>query len=86
MSYEEIAAVTGLKLGTVRSRINRGRAHFKKMVAPFVAKDFEHKGERNMKCTKAQDLYFLSRDDALDEAGGIELARHLAHCPRAGCS
>jgi hypothetical protein len=28
----------------VRSRINRGRAHFKKMVAPFVAKDFETKG------------------------------------------
>jgi len=34
-----------------------------------------------MKCTKAQDLYFLSRDDGLDEAGGIELARHLALCP-----
>lgn len=43
LSYEEIAAVTGLKLGTVRSRINRGRAHFKKMVAPFVAGDFENK-------------------------------------------
>jgi RNA polymerase sigma-70 factor (ECF subfamily) len=36
MSYEEIAAVTGLKLGTVRSRINRGRAHFKKTVAPLM--------------------------------------------------
>ena len=36
MSYEEIAAVTGLKLGTVRSRINRGRAHFKRIMAPFA--------------------------------------------------
>ena len=44
LSYEEIAAVTGLKLGTVRSRINRGRAHFKKMVAPLVARDSEIKG------------------------------------------
>jgi hypothetical protein len=34
-----------------------------------------------MKCSKAQDLYFLSRDGALDEAGRMELARHLAHCP-----
>ena len=44
LSYEEIAAVTGLKLGTVRSRINRGRAHFKKMVAPLVARDYNAKG------------------------------------------
>lgn len=44
LSYEEIAAVTGLKLGTVRSRINRGRAHFKKMVAPLVARDYNTKG------------------------------------------
>ncbi len=34
-----------------------------------------------MKCGKAQDLYFSSRDGALDEAGRMELARHLAHCP-----
>jgi hypothetical protein len=34
-----------------------------------------------MKCSKAQDLYFLNRDGALDEAGRMELARHLAHCP-----
>jgi len=44
LSYEEIAAVTGLKLGTVRSRINRGRAHFKKMVAPLVCNDYRAKG------------------------------------------
>jgi len=34
-----------------------------------------------MKCSTAQDLYFLSRDGALDESGRMELARHLAHCP-----
>lgn len=38
LSYEEIAAVTGLKLGTVRSRINRARNHFRQVVAPLVAK------------------------------------------------
>jgi hypothetical protein len=37
-----------------------------------------------MKCRKAQDLYFLSRDGALDEAGRMELARHLAHCSACG--
>jgi RNA polymerase sigma-70 factor, ECF subfamily len=36
MSYEEIAAITGLKLGTVRSRINRGRGHFRAIMEPFL--------------------------------------------------
>jgi RNA polymerase sigma-70 factor, ECF subfamily len=38
MSYEEIAAVTGLKLGTVRSRINRARNHFRQLVTPLLQK------------------------------------------------
>ncbi len=38
MSYEEIAAVTGLKLGTVRSRINRARNHFRQLIAPVLEK------------------------------------------------
>jgi RNA polymerase sigma-70 factor, ECF subfamily len=38
LSYEEIAAVTGLKLGTVRSRINRARNYFRQVVTPLVAK------------------------------------------------
>jgi RNA polymerase sigma-70 factor (ECF subfamily) len=36
MSYEEIAAITGLKLGTVRSRINRGRGHFREVMQPLL--------------------------------------------------
>jgi RNA polymerase sigma-70 factor (ECF subfamily) len=42
MSYEEIAAVTGLKLGTVRSRINRGRGHFRSIMEPFLQRWREH--------------------------------------------
>jgi RNA polymerase sigma-70 factor (ECF subfamily) len=36
LSYEEIAAVTGLKLGTVRSRINRARNHFRRIIEPML--------------------------------------------------
>jgi RNA polymerase sigma-70 factor (ECF subfamily) len=36
LSYEEISAVTGLKLGTVRSRINRARNYFRKIVEPLL--------------------------------------------------
>lgn len=35
-SYEEIADITGLKLGTVRSRINRGRGHFREIMRPLL--------------------------------------------------
>jgi RNA polymerase sigma-70 factor (ECF subfamily) len=41
LSYEEIAAVTGLKLGTVRSRINRARNYFRQVLAPVVAKGID---------------------------------------------
>ena len=37
-TYEEIAAITGLKLGTVRSRINRGRSRFREVMEPLLHK------------------------------------------------
>ncbi len=33
LSYEEIAATLGVKLGTVRSRIHRGRSHLRKALS-----------------------------------------------------
>ncbi len=36
LSYEEISAATGLKLGTVRSRINRARNHFRRILEPML--------------------------------------------------
>ncbi len=47
LSYEEIAATTGLKLGTVRSRINRGRKYFKKAVEPLLGDDYRLKGNES---------------------------------------
>ena len=35
-SYEEIAAVTHCNLGTVKSRLNRARAGFAQMIAPYL--------------------------------------------------
>ena len=32
LSYEEIAEVTGIAVGTVKSRINRGRAQLQKLL------------------------------------------------------
>jgi len=36
LGAEEIRAVTGLKLGTVRSRINRARNHFRRIIEPML--------------------------------------------------
>jgi RNA polymerase sigma-70 factor (ECF subfamily) len=36
-SYEEIAAVTGANLGTVKSRLNRARLAFAEMISPELA-------------------------------------------------
>jgi RNA polymerase sigma-70 factor (ECF subfamily) len=36
LSYEEIQQVTGLKLGTVRSRINRARNRFRQIIKPLL--------------------------------------------------
>lgn len=36
LTYEEIQQVTGLKLGTVRSRINRARTRFRQLIKPLL--------------------------------------------------
>jgi RNA polymerase sigma-70 factor (ECF subfamily) len=36
LTYEEIQQVTGLKLGTVRSRINRARNKFRQLIKPML--------------------------------------------------
>lgn len=35
-TYEEIAEITNLRLGTVKSRLNRARQHFAEVVAPMI--------------------------------------------------
>lgn len=35
-SYEEIAEILNTSLGTVKSRLTRGRAHLKRLLAPFI--------------------------------------------------
>ncbi|MDX1671840.1 MAG: sigma-70 family RNA polymerase sigma factor [Balneolaceae bacterium] len=36
LSYEEIAEITDLPMGTVKSRINRGRAHLQELLVSYV--------------------------------------------------
>ncbi|MBO6524103.1 MAG: sigma-70 family RNA polymerase sigma factor [Balneolaceae bacterium] len=36
LSYDEIAEITGIAMGTVKSRINRGRAQIKAMIDSYV--------------------------------------------------
>jgi RNA polymerase sigma-70 factor (ECF subfamily) len=36
MSYEEIGSTMGWRIGTVRSRIHRGRAMLRDRLAPYI--------------------------------------------------
>ena len=44
MSYEEIAEILQISLGTVKSRITRGRQMLKKRLAPYVREVGEEMG------------------------------------------
>ena len=45
-SYEDIAEITGLQLGTVKSRLHRGRQRLKEALAPYIDPlDFGEDGE-----------------------------------------
>ena len=46
MSYEEIAEVTGVPIGTVRSRISRGRAELRNALTEFALEQGYIRNER----------------------------------------
>lgn len=58
LSYEEIAATLGVKLGTVRSRIHRGRSQLRKALA-----------HRSPEARKAERRSFIPRVPALGGGG-----------------
>jgi RNA polymerase sigma-70 factor (ECF subfamily) len=41
LSYEEIAAITGQVVGTVKSRIHRGRAELARLLQPWMEREGE---------------------------------------------
>jgi len=45
-SYEDIATITGLNLGTVKSRLHRGRLRLKEVLSPYIdPRDFSEGGD-----------------------------------------
>jgi RNA polymerase sigma-70 factor (ECF subfamily) len=60
LSYEEIQQVTGLKLGTVRSRINRARNRFRKLIKPMLKNE-----------TLLQELEMIEARSAEDKDNGF---------------
>ncbi|NED98099.1 RNA polymerase sigma factor SigE [Phytoactinopolyspora alkaliphila] len=61
LSYEEIAATLGIKLGTVRSRIHRGRAHLRAAL--------EHRAPDDARALHAQESTQESTRDPMNGSG-----------------
>ena len=73
MEYREIAQVLAIPEGTVKSRINRGRAE--------LARLLRKQKLACMNCADAEILICDYVDGTLDAGRKAELERHLAACP-----
>ena len=76
LSYNEIARVVGIPLGTVMSRLARARARLRKYQATG-----DGQGGSIMSCKDSQQIIGAYADGELDEAGKLEFQRHLQSCP-----
>jgi RNA polymerase sigma-70 factor (ECF subfamily) len=70
LSYEEIAQVTGVPIGTVRSRIHRGRQQLKSALRPFAT------GSKASKLAEAGEAAKASEDalDHLESKGTVNFS------------
>ena len=84
LTYEEIAATLGIKLGTVRSRIHRGRVQLRQALAHLAPRrPAEAGGAARMSIPEshlAQEAIAALVDGELAAGPATRAARHLAGC------
>ncbi|GAA3741191.1 RNA polymerase sigma factor SigE [Salinactinospora qingdaonensis] len=72
LSYEEIAATLGVKLGTVRSRIHRGRAQLRTALMHRRRLAAQQDGQRTGQLIQGQQALASGRDSGASGAVGEE--------------
>jgi len=82
LSSAEVARVTGLSVGAVKTRLHRARARLREALAPFMAPRGEAAARAAAPCPDVVRLFSRHLEGDVSAKTCASMEKHLASCPR----